>query len=308
MPIDFTTDSLIDGVQRRGMIPLNQSTFDAARILAIAYDEMKTMVFPLLMRLQSEYFVSSEDQTMVEGTDTYSLPATAIVSKLRDVQIVDGDRKTSLPQLGPDLLYSTSISSNTGTAGFFLRGNNVVLYPGPTPGQTLRLLFFRRPNRLVETTEAGQVVSVNTTTKQVTLNSVPASWVVGDSVCALDPSPGFDLRFESRTMTEVSPPTFTLTDVTDIEVGDWVCLEGEATIPQIPVEAHPILEQATIVACLISLGDPKWKEHQLQLVGMKDDFILMAGSRVEGEPKTVNSFKRIGDYIRSDVRGRGTVR
>jgi len=301
----FDTRNLIAGVKRRGSIPENQNLYTASDILAMADDELRSVLFPMLMNLQEEYFVTSTDHTMVDGTTEYAIPASAISMKLRDVTgIFDGETEVSLPQLSQDTVYdfnnsiTSSVSSPTrGRLGFFLRNNKVKVFPKEVPAATLRLHFYRRPNKLVETTAAGQITSINTTLKLLTLDNVPSTWTAGDNVCSLDAQPGFDLHVETRALVDVSAPNIELADVSDFVVGDWVCLAGESTIAQIPVEAHAILEQATTVRALLAQGDAKWQDQEFKLDKMVKAFTEMTAGRVTGEPKVIVDHSSLTNYI-----------
>ena len=61
----YTTDLLIAGVQRRGSIPVGQTTFTDSGLLAMGDDELGSILFPMLMNLHAEYFVDSTDSTLV---------------------------------------------------------------------------------------------------------------------------------------------------------------------------------------------------------------------------------------------------
>ena len=301
MAENFTTESLISGVKRRGSIPENQNLFTASDLLSMADDELRSVLFPMLMNLHGEYFVTTTDYTMVAGVTEYAIPSTAIATKLRDVTVLspDGLSEVSIPQLSPDTVYDStgSSSASRGNLGFFIRGNNVKVFPQEIAGDILRLYFFRRPNKLVETSAAGQILSINTSLNLLTLSNVPSTWIAGDTVCSIDSKPGFDLHIESRALTDVSAPTITLASIADFVVGDWVCREGESTIAQIPVEAHPILEQATTVRALLALGDPRWQDQLTQLSNMVNAFTQMTSGRVEGEPKSLSSSAGISNFI-----------
>ena len=309
---DHTTTALVTGIKRRGSIPENQNLFTTPDLLAMADDEMRSNLYPMLMNLHAEYFVDKTDTPVSSGTDNeFSFPSTAISTKLRDVTIIDTNGgEFSIPQLSQDTVYdrdSGSRSTNPSqNLGFFIRGNKVKLYPKVPEGDyNLRLYFFRRPNRLVVTSAAGKITAIDSTLNIMTLSNVPAAWTTGDTICALDSKPSFNLKVETDTLVDVSAPTIEVADVSSYTIGDWVCLEGESTIPQIPVESHPILEQAVCTLALLALGDPKWKEHEAKLQQMRIAFQQMTSGRVEGEakvivdPVAIQNFTSYGYYRRN---------
>jgi hypothetical protein len=176
--------------------------------------------------------------------------------------------------------------------GFRLQGNNVILYPTPTTASpyTLRLYYVARRNALVPVTDGGQVTSVNTLTNEITLSRIPSSWAVNTKLCIINDEPQFDTIVKSTTISNISSPTVTVDDVTGVAIGNWVQLKGYSIVPQIPVEMHDVLAQATCVKILEALGHTdKMKMAQAKLDEIIFTTLEVLTPRVEGELKTIVS-------------------
>jgi hypothetical protein len=303
LAVSYNNDVLIAGVKRRAMIPTSQSTFLPFQILDIANDEMNNEITPLLMSLMGNYLVDYTDHTMTTTTETnFPIPAWAIGMKLKDVVLIDPNtvnnpppQMQNLPQLsheGVDQWWNSNAYYNV---GFYLQGNEVVLFPQGQPNYILRLYYYRRPNKLVPVDECAKVQTVDYNTGEVVVETIPSTWANGTSVCCVSSTPGFKLEFEAQDITGLSNTTFTLADVEDIEIGDYICLEGESAIAQVPPECIPVLEQAAAVKCLEALGDPRWEVAQAKYNQIKLNFQNTCAPRVDNEPKKIVSKNGFAD-------------
>lgn len=293
MSINYTSDELIKSIKRRGSIPTNQSTFLSVDFLALANDELLDTVVPVIMSARSDYFVHHVDYTMTNEVE-YEIPSVAIGMKLKDVCLVlDPGSNDEMISVLPHVPIETNDS-----LGFYIKNNKVVITGSVSSGSTLRLYYYRRPNKIVEVKFAGQITSINTVTNELTLSQVPAAWVIGDSICCVSSSPSFDLKIISQELQNVSSPLIEIEDVTGLSVGDWICLEGESVIPQIPVEAHSVLAQAVTVKCLESLGDTQGMSNaEAKYDKVLKTLIGLITPRVDDSPKKI-----VGTNIHSALR------
>jgi hypothetical protein len=288
---DYTTDALIASIKRRASMPNSQSLFGDDVIVKIATDELWDTVVPFLMSNREEYLVKVKYVELVAGEDTIDIPSGAVGMKLRDISVVTNANTISesfwgLPRIEPDQI-STGYTAYR--SGFYVQANQIILWPNPNVAQTLRMTYFRRPNELVETTDCGQVTSIDTGLNTLTLGNVPVSWTAGTRIDVISNVPGFDTVFEDLTLVTASSPTVELADVTGISVGDWICITGESCIPQVPLECHQLLAQASVVKCLESLKDTEGMQlAQAKLSEMFKAFENMTTPRVDGRPKVIN--------------------
>ena len=53
---DFTTTALLNSINNRALVPTAQTTFQTSDILALASEEIRSYLVPLIMKVRSEYF------------------------------------------------------------------------------------------------------------------------------------------------------------------------------------------------------------------------------------------------------------
>lgn len=252
---DYTVTALLASVKRRGMLPATAEALSDDDFLEFANDELQTYIVPLLLSTREEYLVTYADTTTVANQANYDLPTRAIGGKLRSVLLSDGSGAFyDVPRIEPERVDDYSLTG--APVSYYLRGNEVILVPTPTAALTLRLGYFRRPNRLVTAAECA-VVATASATDVTTSAAVPATFVADAELDFVKATPGFDGLQEDVAITLVSTSTAFRIDEnasSDIAAGDYVCLAGESPIPQIPVELHPLLAQRVVVRALEALG------------------------------------------------------
>lgn len=297
MAIDYTVNSIIDGIKRRAAVPGNQQLFNTDDFVDIINEELQTVIVPLMKSVIEEYFITSSDITVTAGTSSYEIPTSAFGAALRDVTVLRGSDIISIPRFTLEEVSSRSVGRSAfGRAGFYIQDNNIIIFPSPNTGATLRVFYERRPNKLVKTNQCAQVVSINTGTNEVTCSFVPTSWTTSTSVDIIKSSPHFGNIFENQTIAAINGFTIELPDVTGISVNDWLSETGTSPIPQAPPEAHELLKQAGSIYVLMNQDD----SSALQVAGdkykqMKEHFLTAITPRVR-EPKKVVSSNSITDY------------
>jgi len=308
MAADYTTAGLVAAIKRRGSIPTNQQLFSDNDFIALANDELQSSIVPMLMAVREDYFITSKDVAVSssQGTPaTVPIPSDAVGQKLTAVSWVDGSGNlTNVPRLTMEEV-SGNFMDYTQSSGFYVKGNNIVLFPNLNNGTgTIRLSYVKRPLHLVATTQAGRIRSINTNTNEVTLSNLPSSWVTGDLINVVSQLQPFDTIASSIVINGISSPTIVVSDITNLEVGMWIALDGNSPIPQIPVEAHITLAQATTVKCLEALGDREGMQAaEAKLKQNKEDLLTMITPRVDASPKKVtNAGNGILDWSRTTQR------
>lgn len=290
--ISYTTSALIDSIKRKGSFPSNQSLFSDTDFVEILDGELRTYVIPFVLKAREEYFVTSEDFSIVSGTASYEIPSKAIGKKLRALYTVSstGDL-VEIPRLNPeDIAIDRRLIR---PYGYYLQGDNVILYPTPTTAGTLRMFYYKRPNKLVVVDNAAKIASVNTGTYEVTLESLPTSWTTLTSLDVIDKDPSFKTKLEGFTSATVSGVVITVTSaqISYFEAGDYIAESGESPIPQIPVECLDLLVQSSIVKCLEAMGDQTggYQAAATKLAQLEGDILEVVSQRVEGNPKKITN-------------------
>lgn len=245
----------------------------------MATQELQGRVADLVLSCMEEHFVVTEDVAIVAGTTRYRIPYRAIGMKLRDLFLVNGDEVEPLERMPPDL-------QGIDSGDFYVEGEHVVLVGEPTG--SLRFSYYRRPSKLVATSAVAVVASVNTGTDTITTSAtIPGTFSTSTPLDIVRAKPGFGCLAVDQTATVASGTTITLnTDLpTDIAAGDYVCLAGESPVPQIPVELHGLLGQATACAWLEAQNDQSGLQAAVaKLQALEKAAINQLESRVEGAP------------------------
>jgi hypothetical protein len=173
----YNNDDLITAVLNRAQLPSSSSANNInsnANLLKLGTEEIYTKILPMILGIREEWYVASYNHTITAETANYAFPPRASGRILRDVQLINGSDVSSLSPVNPEEISTT----DSGTpSGFYIEDDNLVLYPTPisTTG-TLRLRYFRRPNRLAETSDCGQITAINTNTSTITVTATPSSW------------------------------------------------------------------------------------------------------------------------------------
>jgi hypothetical protein len=280
-----TTGALLPGIKSRAFVPTSQSTFNTTDICRIATEEMHSALVPLLLGVREEFFVTTQDTSLVAGQASYSIPTRALGADLRDVQLYFTDGSTQrLARLEPEQL--TGLSPNPGRpVGYILQGNSVVLYPTPATGTTdkLRLTYHQRPNALVPTANAAVVASVTSTTVTA-VSSLPGTFGASGTFDIINAKPPFDCRGVDLSATIVGQVlTISAGVPSGVVAGDYICLAGESPVPQLPVELHPLLQCRTAATMLQAVGDTEGASQlRKEIEEKRHNALVMIANRVKG--------------------------
>ena len=249
---DYTSNNIIESIKRIGSIPDAQSLFSTADFLGFINSEIESLVVPMILSHHQDYFVTYQDIEVVAGQETYNLPSSSIAMGMREAVYVT--ESGTYKALEPLSLSKVSQANFRLSEGYYFLGNQIVLHPKPQATRTLRVFYHKDPNEVVANNSAGQIISINTGTNQVTLSNVPTTWTTSNTFDAIDSQPGFDNQASNLTASTISAPVLTLGSVEGLEINDWVAISGFSPIPQIPKNAFKIVEQAAAVKCLEAMG------------------------------------------------------
>jgi len=302
---NYTTVNLLADIIRKSFTPISQITFTNADLLDMADEEIQTSIVPFIMSAREEYLVDYKDYYIDGTTRAFEVPTRSIGAKLRDVTILinpennDQPNERSLPELAAeDAVFNNNFNNFLSLAAFFMRDNQVMLTPAASSfaGQTLRLYYFKRPSKLIQTTQCSQITSITNNTCIV--NLIPTDFGSGNSITitadVVKSNPAFKLLTMDIALS-IDSTTNTITFPADlstynISVGDYICLANESPIPILPVEVHSLLAQSVAVKLLASLGDDKnFQIASDRLTTMKKSVLELISNRVEGANRKVIS-------------------
>ncbi len=305
----YLSEDLIASVKRRCNVPTSQVTFQNADFLALADEEIRAKMLPLILKHMEEFYVTNDDQVIVANQPNYPIHYRAISMALRDVcwvSTIDPDVTIPIERLNPEDMYS-GISGNVRVrvkkTGFFLQGNSVMIYPMPTaamPQCLLRLKYYMRPSSLILTTSAAIITLVDLPNKQLTVTSVPSTITTATTVDFVRAVPGFECTAIDQTITNITNGliTFSAALPANVRVGDYVCLSGQSNVVQVPVELQPLLFQYIVVRILAAQGDQtNLKAAVAELESLEKAVGLLLAPRVSGKTKRVTNSRGINRWV-----------
>lgn len=280
----YTTTDLISLINTLGHVPQSNATFTPTKLLTLADLELRTAIAKQLKEADEGYF---QTITEYEQTDSgeYDMPSSAIASAGYVVQIRNGQAIWPVSRQEVSELTTTTFPS-VGNWSYFIRNNTFHLLPAQFGG-VLRITYERRPSRLVPVTSCAEISAING--QVVSVTSVPSAWVNGDTVDGQQATPQFNY-YGPFEVTDITGTDITLTgDITTLTEGDYLCLEGQTCVPQIPVEFHSLLAQRVVCKIYELQGYlDKLKAAKAILSEMEANLTALITPRMQATPKVIN--------------------
>lgn len=257
MSLSYTTADLIASLRRRSLVPeaAAEGSLSASDLVALMSEELQTYIVAEMMKLREEFKVVDLDFTTTPGQTSYDIPSRAVGSKIKDIFAQEGSAYLQMARIEPEIGIVSSASGLP--RAYYLKDNQIVFLSDPG-SSVLKISYYRRPNKLIETADAGLITDIDTGTREVTIDNAPTSFTSSVAYDLIQATPHFNFRGVDLSAS-ITGNVLTFADAlpTGLAVGDYVCLAGESPVPQIPVELHPLLAQRTAVKALEALGDPK---------------------------------------------------
>lgn len=280
----YTTSELIEDILLLGHVPIADATFTNEKILRLATLELQTNIVKQILSTRGGYYMTYQDYEAAED-GLYVIPSDAVAGALANVELIQGPTIVPVNLIEESEQFSTNSPTST-SYGFFMKGNYVQILPLPPIGFT-RLWYLKRTSELVETTSSAQVNAIAGAV--VTVSSIPSTITVGSSVDVLGDQPPFNI-LGTRTIDNISGTDITLdVEVVDMEVGDWIALEGQTPVPQIPVEYRVILAQRVVVKIYELQGYlDKMQLAQKKLEEYEKATLSLITPRVQSQTRIIN--------------------
>lgn len=304
MANSYTVDSLLSIIKKRAFIPVNQETFTDQDLIDMMTDEMLDEIVPEMLATREEWYVTSQDIVAPAAGEGILIPARAVGGALREVVYVQGNTQWDMPRLNlEDKVYK----NNQGPVrGFYIENNFVYLMGAPSGNITL--YYHVRPNKLIKTTSAGTITSVDTNTNSIVVDSVPSSWSTSTKLDIIRKTPHFDHVALSLSISSITGNTITFSEPLSasdnpnvksaISSGMWVVEEDCSPVPQIPVEWFPYLAQAVVSQVLESVGDMEAAaKSEKRTTQLKRQALRVLTPRVKGEGKKIVPYKNRHGYF-----------
>jgi hypothetical protein len=305
-PNPYTSTSLLNAVKLRGQIPeASEDSFDDTDLLDFLSEEIQTYMASLLMSVREEFFVHAYDVAAQNGLIFYDVPPRSIGGKLRQVLLgTPPSQWVVIQRIEPKQLYGAYYGYSNSYSGYaigYIFQDTTIELLSPFPnGQTIRMMYFRRPNRLVADSACAAVTALGPAANQVTVSAatLPSSFTTSVTYDLIKGTPGFKSLGDDVTVTNVNTSTgvITFTDnyPSSLQVGDFVCLSGTSCVPQIPVEMHPLLAQRVVVKVLEAMGDPKVVVAKQMCEEQRLAAVTLLEPRSEGDSRYLTNFNAPG--------------
>jgi hypothetical protein len=299
----YFTEDLTAAITLRTLAPSSQTTFQTTDLIQIANDEMQLKLVSDIQVIREDFFLNSNDQTLVGSQNAYYVPNRAIGNTLKAVTFVDsqGNEGAPLNRVAVDRAYLYG-QGNSSPVAFYVRADQIVLLPKPTLSSgTIRQYFFQRPNQLVATTSCAKITSVTTVggNTSLTVNTdLSGSLSTSSNVDFLRATSPFMLWASEVPIVAINSTTITVlaANVSDVNstvlptVGDYICPAKQANIPQVPQEFHPVLAQMGACRVLAALGDlNKLTAAKAELQELRHEAVKLIKNRVDSAPEKVDS-------------------
>ena len=306
----YTTDTLLTAIQAQALYPTSSVTETETDLLRFVNEEFQMKIVPAIEAVREDYFLARTTTPIVANQSKYPIPGRAIGNSLKHVFYVDdsGGRYQLYRKPIKDLAQYSSTSTGT-SRQFYVLGDEIVLYPTPNGGGSIEMWYYSRPNQLVLTTSVAaitDIASAGGTTTFTVDNDISGALGAGGAIDILSHESPFMLWVTDVTTTGSSSTTIECAtsallgeDGSTVlpQVGDFICLAGQANIPMIPQEFHPILVQAAQARIMMAIKDQVGYQMAVQkLESQIADMKRMIGNRVEDQVETLNDNYGISAY------------
>lgn len=317
---DGNVDNLLASVKRRSSVPTRQSLFKDPDFLEFMTEEMQTEIVPTIIRAREDFYLTYRDFTLVNlnqspspgfGLDDFglmpfggSVPITwgqllsrSIGTRIKDIDWISNDGKIigHIPRITLE-----DLSSWGGVTGFYFQGNRIVFSPASNyAGKSIRVYFYRIPNRLTLAQNCARVQFINQNDSTITLDALPnSSWTTNFQLDVIQSYPGFESIIDDTVITNVAGNVIEVSQLSaEINAGDWVCPAGYACVAQIPEIAYPLLAQRGSIKFLEAFGrNAEADKADQRYLAMKDQFKNMIQPRAEMAKKKIVTRKGIWTY------------
>ena len=308
MATDYTMTELVESLKRRGLIPIADKTFDSRALINIMSEELMNFIVPRLMQVRENFFMEYWDQTLEAERARYDIHPRSIGMKIKSMYWIKDSNSTPalLQQVDVEQIQYIPDDILTNVPNYFYFNDVYVnVLPKPKSGiqGTIRQYFFQRRNRLVPVSEAGRITQI--TSNSVVINAVPTGFDQTQFYDFVKGIPGFQCLEIDVQPTGISGTTFTFSSLPeDLAVGDWLCLAGESPIPQIPLEAFPLLAQQGLYVVLDALNDTSGADKaKVKRDELLSQIVTLVGVRSEDNTLALVSNQNIGNYVFGNVGG-----
>ncbi len=293
MAVDYTTTALLAAIKRKLQIPSGSTKLSDTELLAIADEEMRSYVYPRLLRTGQNYGIEQCTIPLVGNQQRYLLPPPCNADTIVNVALVDTNSSLremhSVPVLRIDAWGTTT---STIPREYSLQSSYIHVLPTPVDATcSIRIRFERVPGRLVATTAEVQADTVVDGT--FSLSGTPSGWTTGQTyVTAYRSGPPFNCPFgyslvtatEDSTVWDLGTPLWGELDdtyTTSAMYPDYICQWNQSPVVPLPEAWHPVMLYAASSAVAREYGDDTEADYlRAEADARVERMIQSANSRV----------------------------
>jgi hypothetical protein len=299
----YTVDDLISNIKLTGHVPTGNLTFSDSNLAVLADRELKTPIMKQILSTRGNYYLTKVTLDEV-ASGLYDIPSDCVMGALYNVELVQGQ---TVIQVNPIELseQSSTNTPNITTYGYFFEGNQLQILPTPPVGN-LRLRYYKRTSKLVLNSACCLINAVDDTGTIVTVDSIPSNISIGSYVDIVGDQPPFNI-IGTQTITNIVGMNITM-DITPavpadigppavaavaaipvVSVGNFVALNQQTCVPQIPVEYRILLEQRVICSIYeIQKNKDGIKLARDKLAELESDTLGLMTNRVKSKVDVIN--------------------
>lgn len=242
-------------------------------------------------------WVKPYDVTLVVDQADYGLPARCFAGGIEQVSLVNSaGAEVFLDYVEWEDLDDYDNIGFWPTPKYTTLDDAVRLLPAPKDTQyTMRVRCVRRPSKLVAVAEAQLTTSITSTTM---VGTIPSTFDASPTTVDVVRSDHHGTPLEDSIAVTYSGTTITRSSGTNettasqplvVVAGDYVCMEGETCIPQVPeVAMQYVLEEAACI-CARVMGDAQaYTIHKDAVKDLKKDLMSAIAKRVGKSAKAIN--------------------
>jgi hypothetical protein len=313
MGIDFTVDSAILRVRRKLQLRASNDKLTTDELVQIMDEDIQVRLFPALMECVEDYAVEWAMVTVVAGYFQARLPALATANTVQSVRYVrpsDG-REVEMRRVPLSELPTRNVAANQLAMQppiYALDNANICVFPQPTENAQLRVLYQRRPSRLVQTSACTAAIA-QTTYGTIEVAST-AGFVANQSLDAVPGSPPLGiwesylyvsqiLAGPARFVLLSSDPTtgttphnltgFAFTSPAGVSTygqsNDWLCPIGFTCVFPLPDAWYPLWITSSAAQAAFEQGDVEVSAAlRAEADKLMAELQVHAGNRARSQP------------------------
>ena len=235
---------LITPIRDYANLSPNVEASQSTALLRALNREQRLFLAALLEKCKQNHKQATLDVSSDGSTTRFNIPVRAIAAGIKMVEGIGSTGIRWMLHELPDDEYARGFPRN---GDFYFEGNQIVFYRAPQTG-TLRFTYPRRLSELVLLASVAVITAKSGGT--ITATSPAGYPTAATSYDFVKATPHFDLLAMDKSATRSGNTfTFTAADVpSGLAVGDHVCLAGQTTVCQAPLELHDVLALRVAVA------------------------------------------------------------